>query len=76
MTWHGNIHDSRLSLNFWVNLCDSLGCYIRLEIVFSTAILESKQTLSDRVAVADAATVNKSHLRIAPAKQIARNLTT
>ena len=74
MAGHRNIHRKALSLHFRIYLSDSHGSYRRLEIVFSSAIFESKQALTHRIAIANTTIIDKCELGVAPAEQIPGDL--
>ena len=74
MTWHGDVQLIATSLYLRVHLCQSLGCDLCLEVVFRSAVLESEETLSHRVAVADPAIVNEGYLCVAPTEKVSCNL--
>ena len=74
MTRHGNVHDYALCLNLWIDLCETVSGNLCLEVVISATVLKRKETLSNRIAIADSTVVHEGHLCEAPAQQIPRNL--
>ena len=74
MTWHRDVQLIATSLYLRVHLCQSLGRDLCLEVVLGSAVLESEETLSHRVAVADLAIVNEGNLCVAPTEKVSCDL--
>ena len=74
MARHRDVHLDTLGFHHGVNFGDASSCDRRFEIVFCSTVLKREEALPYWITVANSPIIDKSHLNVSPAEQIAGDL--